>query len=110
MLRKLLYRSGQSDLIAPAVTSLRDEPRLAFYCSETSRPTTGAKPAPNLHVAHEDEPMLTEEALRTALEDTIQELERTRRSFKSRELGQLRRRLIDLLEQLETDTGEKEEG
>ena len=74
MLRKLLYRSGQSDLIAkaPAVTSLRDEPRLApFYCSETSRPTTGAKPAPNLHVAHEDEPMLTEEALRTALEDTI---------------------------------------
>ncbi|MGG6260385.1 hypothetical protein ACQ259_09770, partial [Stutzerimonas stutzeri] len=81
-----------------------------FYCSETSRPTTGAKPAPNLHVAHEDEPMLTEEALRTALEDTIQVLERTRRSFKSRELGQLRRRLIDLLEQLETDTGEKEEG
>jgi len=75
-----------------------------FYCSETSRPTTGAKPAPNLHVAHEDEPM------RTALEDTIQVLERTRRSFKSRELGQLRRRLIDLLEQLETDTGEKEEG
>ena len=93
------------------MTSLRDEPRLApFYCSETSRPTTGAKPAPNLHVAHEDEPMLTEEALRTALEDTIQVLERTRRSFKSRELGQLRRRLIDLLEQLETDTGEKEEG
>lgn len=54
--------------------------------------------------------MLTEEALRTALEDTIQVLERTRRSFKSRELDQLRRRLIDLLEQLETDTGEKEEG
>ncbi|WP_312514456.1 hypothetical protein [Stutzerimonas nitrititolerans] len=27
-------------------------------------------------------------------------LERTRHSFKSRELGQLRRRLLDLLEQL----------
>jgi len=53
--------------------------------------------------------MLTEETLRTALEETIQVLERTRRSFKSRELDQLRRRLIDLLEQLETDMGEKDE-
>ncbi len=53
--------------------------------------------------------MLTEETLRTALEETIQVLERTRRSFKSRELGQLRRRLIELLDQLETDTGEKDE-
>ncbi|WP_278349649.1 hypothetical protein V6M29_00915 [Stutzerimonas chloritidismutans] len=53
--------------------------------------------------------MLTEETLRTALEETIQVLERTRRSFKSRELGQLRRRLIELLEQLETDIGEKHE-
>lgn len=53
--------------------------------------------------------MLTEETLRTALEETIQVLERTRRSFKSRELGQLRRRLIELLEQLETDMGEKDE-
>ena len=53
--------------------------------------------------------MLTEETLRTALEETIQVLERTRRSFKSRELGQLRRRVIDLLEQLETDMGEKHE-
>jgi len=53
--------------------------------------------------------MLTEETLRTALEETIQVLERTQRSFKSRELGQLRRRLIDLLEQLETDMGEKDE-
>lgn len=53
--------------------------------------------------------MLTEETLRTALEETIQVLERTRRSFKSRELGQLRRRLIELLEQLETDMGEKGE-
>ncbi len=53
--------------------------------------------------------MLTEETLRTALEETIQVLERTRRSFKSRELGQLRRRLIDLLEQLDTDMGEKDE-
>jgi hypothetical protein len=53
--------------------------------------------------------MLTEETLRTALEETIQVLERTRRSFKSRELGQLRRRLIDLLEQLETNMGEKDE-
>ncbi|MDL0438754.1 MULTISPECIES: hypothetical protein [Stutzerimonas stutzeri group] len=52
--------------------------------------------------------MLTEETLREALEETIQVLERTRRSFKSRELGQLRRRLIDLLEQLETDAGGKE--
>lgn len=58
---------------------------------------------------HEKKPMLTEETLRTALEETIQVLERTRRSFKSRELGQLRRRLIDLLEQLETDMGEKDE-
>lgn len=64
----------------------------------------------NLHVlARKDESMLTEETLRTALEETIQVLERTRRSFKSRELGQLRRRLIDLLEQLETDMGEKDE-
>gem|GEM_PF-127440 len=47
--------------------------------------------------------MLTEETLRTALEETVQVLERTRRSFKSRELGQLRRRLIELLERLETD-------
>ncbi|EXF42890.1 hypothetical protein BAY1663_04693 [Pseudomonas sp. BAY1663] len=39
--------------------------------------------------------------LRAALEETIQVLERTRHSFKSRELGQLRRRLLDLLEQLE---------
>lgn len=31
--------------------------------------------------------MLTEETLRTALEETVQVLERTRRSFKSRELG-----------------------
>ncbi|WCR46368.1 hypothetical protein OML25_10490 [Stutzerimonas stutzeri] len=53
--------------------------------------------------------MLTEETLREALEETIQVLERTRRSFKSRELGQLRRRLIDLLEQLETDVGGKED-
>ncbi|WAE61778.1 hypothetical protein OUY36_20860 [Stutzerimonas sp. R40042] len=53
--------------------------------------------------------MLTEEILREALEETIQVLERTRRSFKSRELGQLRRRLIDLLEQLETDAGGKED-
>lgn len=92
------------------MTSLRDEPRLALFIA--LKPA-GRPPGPsrrNLHVAHEDEPMLTEEALRTALEDTIQVLERTRRSFKSRELGQLRRRLIDLLEQLETDTGEKEEG
>jgi len=46
--------------------------------------------------------MSTEETaqLRQALEDTIQVLERTRHSFKSRELGQLRRRLLDLLEQL----------
>ena len=44
--------------------------------------------------------MLTEETLREALEETIQVLERTRRSFKSRELGQLRRRLIDLLERI----------
>jgi hypothetical protein len=58
---------------------------------------------------HEEEPMLSEQTLRDALEETIQVLERTRRSFKSRELGQLRRRLIDLLEQLETDAGEKEE-
>jgi len=36
-------------------------------------------------------------------------LVRTHRSFKSRELGQLRRRLIDLLEQLETDAGGKED-
>lgn len=47
--------------------------------------------------------MLTEETLRTALEETVQVLERTRRSFKSRELGQLRRRLIELLERLEAD-------
>ncbi|MFV0455657.1 MAG: hypothetical protein ACK5NQ_11815 [Pseudomonas sp.] len=40
--------------------------------------------------------------LRQALEDTIQVLERTRHSFKSKELGQLRRRLLDLLEQLES--------
>ncbi|MDA0427164.1 hypothetical protein [Stutzerimonas frequens] len=53
--------------------------------------------------------MLTEETLREALEETIQVLERTRHSFKSRELGQLRRRLIDLLEQLETDAGGKED-
>lgn len=53
--------------------------------------------------------MLTEETLREALKETIQVLERTRRSFKSRELGQLRRRLIDLLEQLETDAGGKED-
>ncbi|EMD98506.1 MULTISPECIES: hypothetical protein [Stutzerimonas stutzeri subgroup] len=53
--------------------------------------------------------MLTEETLRAALKETIQVLERTRRSFKSRELGQLRRRLIDLLEQLEADRGEKDE-
>lgn len=53
--------------------------------------------------------MLTEETLRTALQETIQVLERTRRSFKSRELGQLRRRLLDLLEQLETDAGGKEQ-
>ena len=36
-------------------------------------------------------------------------LERTRRSFKSRELGQLRRRLIELLERLETDEPVKDE-
>ncbi|MBA1237362.1 MULTISPECIES: HAD-IG family 5'-nucleotidase [Stutzerimonas stutzeri subgroup] len=53
--------------------------------------------------------MLTEETLRTALEETIEVLERTRRSFKSRELGQLRQRLIDLLEQLETDASSKED-
>jgi hypothetical protein len=58
---------------------------------------------------HDDGPMLTEETLRAALKETIQVLERTRRSFKSRELGQLRRRLIDLLEQLEADRGEKDE-
>jgi hypothetical protein len=50
--------------------------------------------------------MLTEETLRTALEETVQVLERTRRSFKSRELGQLRRRLI---ERLETDEPVKDE-
>ncbi|WP_312477837.1 hypothetical protein [Stutzerimonas nitrititolerans] len=46
--------------------------------------------------------MSTEETaqLRQALEDTIEVLERTRHSFKSRELGQLRRRLLDLPEQL----------
>ncbi|MCQ4264022.1 hypothetical protein [Stutzerimonas stutzeri] len=54
--------------------------------------------------------MLTEETLRTALEETIEVLERTRRSFKSRELGQLRQRLIDLLEQLEMDAGSNKEG
>ncbi len=53
--------------------------------------------------------MLTEETLRTALEETIEVLERTRRSFKSRELGQLRQRLIDLLERLETDASSKED-
>ncbi|MBA4689475.1 MAG: hypothetical protein H2074_01500 [Pseudomonas sp.] len=53
--------------------------------------------------------MLTEETLRTALEETVQVLERTRRSFKSRELGQLRRRLIELLERLETDEPVKDE-
>ena len=53
--------------------------------------------------------MLTEETLREALEETIQVLVRTHRSFKSRELGQLLRRLIDLLEQLETDAGGKED-
>lgn len=58
---------------------------------------------------NEEELMLTEETLRTALQETIQVLERTRRSFKSRELGQLRRRLLDLLEQLETDAGGKEQ-
>ncbi len=53
--------------------------------------------------------MLTEDRLRTALEDTIDVLERTRRSFKSRELGQLRRHLIELLEQLDvTEPGERE--
>jgi hypothetical protein len=52
--------------------------------------------------------MLTEETLRTALEETVQVLERTRRSFKSRELGQLRRRLIELLERLETDESVKD--
>lgn len=47
--------------------------------------------------------MPTEEAdqLRQALEETIAVLERTRHAFKSRELGQLRRRLVCLLEQLE---------
>lgn len=47
--------------------------------------------------------MPTEEAdqLRQALEETITVLERTRHAFKSRELGQLRRRLVCLLEQLE---------
>jgi len=58
---------------------------------------------------HEEEAMLTEETLRTALEETIEVLERTRRSFKSRELGQLRQRLIDLLKQLETDASSKED-
>jgi len=58
---------------------------------------------------HEEEAMLTEETLRTALEETIEVLERTRRSFKSRELGQLRQRLIDLLERLETDASSKED-
>jgi len=53
--------------------------------------------------------MLTEETLRTALEETIEVLERTRGSFKSRELGQLRQRLIDLLERLETDASSKED-
>ena len=53
--------------------------------------------------------MLPEETLREALEVSIQGLERTRRSFKARELGQLRRRLIDLLEQLETAAGGKED-
>lgn len=47
--------------------------------------------------------MPTEETdqLRQALEDTIEVLERTRHAFKSRELGQLRRRLVGLLEQFE---------
>lgn len=60
--------------------------------------------------ATDDRPMLPEKTaqLREALEETILVLERTRHSFKSRELGKLRRRLTDLLEQLdETGAGER---
>lgn len=54
----------------------------------------------------DDRQMLTEETnqLRQALEDTIEVLERTRHAFKSRELGQLRRRLVSLLERFEEST------
>jgi hypothetical protein len=47
--------------------------------------------------------MLTDETdqLRRALEETVEVLERTRHAFKSRELGQLRRRLVGLLEQID---------
>lgn len=46
-------------------------------------------------------PIEETDQLRQALEDTIEVLERTRHAFKSRELGQLRRRLVGLLEQFE---------